>query len=227
MQWVSGGGVPAKTRFTDTFNRLALGPLWQLGYQDPTQVGSINGTLVTLLATPPRISFTNSTGAGSAVHMNIIALVVSAIAGKAQFAESQLLVTSNSSSAGPAVLMFGENTIAGNDSNGYALVTRGGGPGAGFSVSYCNNTSTQIGALFGTQVANDLWRIAVTFQATQNTIFIFQNGVLVNTLTDNGASRPTGTSSGAPAGLPGYFFQGSSANVPVGWGSFRCGPGLT
>jgi len=203
-------------QFSDSFLRLTgIGVNWCLGYSDPNQVGWYNSTGGITTGVTNGLQLRNPTGGGSQATFQISNLLLGAVMGLTQFAEFQ--VTSSIGvagwDAGPSVAMSGDSSIA--NQNGYYLQVLIGGS-VGLTVCNIGGRSVQAGVT--TWVVGTLLRLSVQFQASQNIIKVFQNGVLATTVTDNNAARPT-------TGLPGIWNRGEVAGNSIFFANWRGGFG--
>ena len=119
----------------------------------------------------------------------------------------------NALTAGPAVLCTCD---IGSSLNGYFFHKDG------FVERVNNNVVTDVnGVSFGAYAQNDVVRMSVDIQATQNVFTILKNGVLDATVTDNSVNRIT---VGCP-GWIGFTTTGVVAAAHSRWKNFSAGAG--
>jgi len=214
---IFAGSAPL-TSFSDTLFRTvtaALNTPWVVGYTDPTQVGWFIPTGGIFCNNTVGLTLKNTTAGGSNCNIQFVPVTALAWAGADQFAEAILTGTNGAFDAGPAVAMSGDSSV-GTQNGYYATVEAGIIVG----IVVANVGGRAILAAVAC-VVGDLIRISVSFGATQNTIKLWKNGVVVGTATDNNAARPKSTD----GGFPGIFWKGDTANSFVSFSNFRCGLG--
>lgn len=222
MKFKIFGGPGPITNFSDTLQRVTgLNDTgrWQIGYSDPNQVSWYNttGGITTNVGTG--LQLRNPSGGGASVSIPIVCSVLSAIGGQTQFAEVQIAGhnTPASCSAGPAVGMTGDSSFG--QANGYFIALQVGGNCALLVANVGQRLINNFGLTFAD---NDIWRLNLTYQPTQNVLQAFKNGSLIGTFNDNNAARPLSSS----GGLPGIYYKGMSTLNFLQFINFRGGLGL-
>jgi hypothetical protein len=116
-------------------------------------------------------------------------------------------------SAGVALLFTSDSGAA---ANGYYATKDG------FIERVVNNVVTDVNAIsYGVFAQNDVMRVSVDIQTTQNVFTVSKNGAFLATVIDNNASRIT-------VGSPGFFgftCTGIVANAFSRWKNFSAGRG--